>query len=74
MAGLHSLSVFEERCGGWIEYRKKIPERGRTRESYHFAIELRSGKKVIGGVSIQRIDRFQGASVGGPWINARYQN
>ncbi len=69
MAGLYSLSVFEKGCGRWIEYCKKIPKRGRTRESYPFAIELGPEKKAIGGMSIQRIDRFQGTAVGGPWIN-----
>lgn len=56
----------------WIKYcnenAKKV--KGRT---YHFAVYLKSEKKVIGGISINKIDRFNGIGSGGYWINAKYQ-
>jgi [ribosomal protein S5]-alanine N-acetyltransferase len=40
-------------------------------DSYHFAIELQSERKVIGGIDL-RINKSQGAAGGGLWINANY--
>ena len=56
----------------WIKYCVKISKKGQKRNSYHFAIELKSEKKVIGGLSIERIDPFQGTAGGGFWLNSRY--
>lgn len=42
------------------------------KNSYHFAIELKSESKVIGGLSIERINEYQGTAGGGIWINAKY--
>ncbi len=44
----------------------------RERNSYDFAIELKSEKKVIGGVSLDKINRLQGTAGGGIWLNAEY--
>jgi RimJ/RimL family protein N-acetyltransferase len=57
----------------WIGYCNGLARRGKNRGGYEFAIELRSKRKVIGGVSLQRIDRSQGTAGGGIWINAKYQ-
>lgn len=46
--------------------------KGDNREAYEFAVELKSEKKVIGGVSLNKIDRFHGTAGGGIWINAKY--
>ncbi len=56
----------------WIKYCLKNNKKGKQRTSYYFAIELKSEKKVIGGVDLERIDRFQGTAKGGIWINAKY--
>ena len=39
--------------------------KGDNREAYEFAVELKSEKKVIGGVSLNKIDRFHGTAGGG---------
>lgn len=44
----------------------------KNRDSYEFAIELKSEKKVIGGVSLNNINTFQGTAGGGIWINEKY--
>lgn len=41
--------------------------------SYEFAIELKGEGKVIGGVTLNNIDRLQGTAGGGIWINEDYQ-
>ena len=43
------------------------------RDSYEFAIELKSEKKVIGGTTIKRINLLHGTAGGGIWLNASYQ-
>jgi RimJ/RimL family protein N-acetyltransferase len=45
---------------------------GAARRSYDFAIELKSERKVIGGISLERINHIHGTAGGGIWINARY--
>lgn len=57
----------------WIKLCRERSKKRITRTSYHFAIELKSEKKVIGGVSLDKIDKIQGTAAGGIWINARYQ-
>jgi ribosomal-protein-alanine N-acetyltransferase len=39
---------------------------------YYFAVELKSEKKVIGGINVDKINKFNGTGGGGFWINARY--
>ncbi len=57
---------------GWIRFCIENAKKGNARNSYYFAIELKSEKKVIGGVGLERIDKFQGTAGGGIWINANY--
>lgn len=40
--------------------------------SYYFVIELKSEKKVIGAVSVSKINRFDGTGETGSWINKNY--
>ena len=56
----------------WIVFCVKNSKKGKNRDSYEFAIELKSEKKVIGGISLSRINKFQGTAGGGIWINAKY--
>ena len=56
----------------WINFCIKGAKKGKNRDSYEFAIELKSEKKVIGGISLNRINKFQGTAGGGIWINAKY--
>ena len=57
----------------WINHCKNNSKKGIKRNSYDFAIELKSEKKVIGGVSLDKINKFHGTATGGIWINAKYQ-
>ncbi|MFA6518803.1 MAG: GNAT family protein [Candidatus Shapirobacteria bacterium] len=56
----------------WIKYCRENDKKGKKRNAYYFAIELKSEKKVIGGVGLEKIDRFQGTAGGGIWLNAKY--
>jgi len=42
------------------------------RDSYQFAIEIKSEKKVIGGTAINKINNLHRTAAGGIWINANY--
>lgn len=59
-------------AGKWIKYCVENARKGEKRNSYDFAIELKSEKKVIGGVSLDKINRFQGTAGGGIWLNVKY--
>jgi [ribosomal protein S5]-alanine N-acetyltransferase len=41
---------------------------------FEFAIELKSEKKVIGGVSLTHINKTHGTAGGGIWLNPKYQD
>lgn len=56
----------------WINCCSEI--KAKNKDSYEFAIELKSEGKVIGGTSLNIIDKFQKIGGGGIWINAKYQN
>lgn len=82
--GLNDLSVARwlafvphpytrEAAENWIAYCRSLGDKGSERSDYEFAIELKSECKVIGGVSLTRIDRVHGKAGGGIWLNARYQ-
>ena len=58
----------------WIEHCASLATQDeRARSDYEFAIELRAEGKVIGGTSLNRVNREHGTAGGGIWINARYQ-
>ncbi|BCJ89766.1 hypothetical protein IZ6_05010 [Terrihabitans soli] len=55
----------------WIEHCRQLSA-GEDPRHYEFAIELKTDGAVIGGVSLNNIDREQGCAGGGIWINAAY--
>src|SRR5262245_32107769 len=57
----------------WITYCTHLSEKGSERDTFEFAIEVKSDHKVIGGVSLTRVSRLHGTAGGGIWLNARYQ-
>lgn len=57
----------------WIHYCIKSSKEEKERAAYHLAIELKSNQKVIGGISIDKINRYQGTAGGGIWMNSNYQ-
>lgn len=56
----------------WITSCLKNAKKGKNRDSYEFAIELKSEKKVIGGISLTKINKLQGTAGGGIWLNQSY--
>lgn len=58
----------------WINYCVESDNNGNERSSYEFAIELKVENKVIGGVSLDRINSFQGTAGGGIWISEKYHS
>lgn len=82
--GLNDLSVSRwlafvphpytsEAAERWLAYCTQLSGKGRDRDAYEFAIELKSEQKVIGGVSLTRVSRLHGTAGGGIWLNSRYQ-
>ncbi len=55
----------------WINHCKK-QSKEKLRKSYNFAIELKSEKKLIGGVGLTDFDRFQGTGTIGYWLGEKY--
>lgn len=57
----------------WIRHCSENAKKGKKRNSYHFAIELTSERKVIGGVDLNNINKIHGTALGGGiWINIKY--
>ncbi len=44
----------------------------KKKDSYSFAIELKKDKKIIGGISLDKIDKVQGTASVGYWIAQPY--
>ncbi len=63
----------EKEAQRWIDFCAASSQSPEERTSYEFAIELKSEKKVIGGVSLTRISSAHGTAGGGIWLNAKYQ-
>jgi ribosomal-protein-alanine N-acetyltransferase len=57
----------------WIQFCASLASSGNEPNTYEFAIELKSESKVIGGISVARVNRLQGTAGGGIWINEKYQ-
>ena len=55
----------------WINKSIK-KDRKKKKESYNFNIELKSEKKVIGNICLSKIDKFNGTTETGSWINKKY--
>lgn len=54
----------------WIEHCAQLSsDKGEPRD-YEFAIEHKAERAMIGGVSLNNIDRTRGTAGGGIWINA----
>lgn len=57
----------------WIEHCQRLACPDGTYRDYEFAIERKADRTVVGGVSLNNIDRANGHAGGGIWINAGYQ-
>ncbi len=55
----------------WVNNcKEKIKEN--PRNDYTFGIELKSEKRIIGGIGLHKIDRFQGKADAGYWLGIKY--
>lgn len=57
----------------WLRRCREIASAGTEPTAHEFAIELRSERRVIGGISLSKIDRTAGTAGGGIWIANGYQ-
>ena len=57
----------------WIEHCQQLSRDEGTPCDYEFAIERKSDHALVGGVSLNNIDRARGSAGGGIWIGAAYQ-
>jgi RimJ/RimL family protein N-acetyltransferase len=57
----------------WIEHCQRLSPCDGAPSDYEFAIERKADRTVIGGVSLNSIDREHGRAGGGIWIGAAYQ-
>lgn len=61
----------EDDAGAWISYCINSAATDKS-NFYYFAVELKSENKVIGGTSLEKINRLQGTASGGIWLNEKY--
>lgn len=57
----------------WVTRCQKISDAGIRPIAYEFAVELKSERGMIGGVSLNKIDWATGTAGGGIWIASDYQ-
>jgi [ribosomal protein S5]-alanine N-acetyltransferase len=55
----------------WINQQKK-EARNKERDNYQFGIELKSEKKIIGGIGLNKINKSHNTSTIGYWIGEKY--
>lgn len=63
----------ESHARSWLERCHALSRAGAQADAHEFAIALKPGRVVIGGVSLNKIDRKAGTAGGGIWIASRYQ-
>ncbi|MEP7455786.1 GNAT family N-acetyltransferase [Phyllobacterium sp. SB3] len=57
----------------WVKRCQEISNAGSRPVAYEFAVELKPERKVIGGVSLNKIDWKAGTGGGGIWIADDYK-
>lgn len=55
----------------WIEHCRRLSSES-AQDGYEFAIAQKANRAVVGGVSLNSIDKERGSAGGGIWINAAY--
>jgi ribosomal-protein-alanine N-acetyltransferase len=56
----------------WVNHCVDVATARAGARAYEFAIELRGERKVIGGVSLERVDPYQQTAGGGIWLSGKY--
>jgi RimJ/RimL family protein N-acetyltransferase len=64
---------FASHAKDWIKRCQEVSNASTRPIEYEFAVELRSKRMVIGGVSLNKIDWKAGTGGGGIWIASHYQ-
>jgi len=83
VAGLNDLSVSKwlafapypytiRDADRWIAHCQAL-SRIEQPSAYEFAIEIKTSQEVIGGVSLNRVNIFQGTAGGGLWLASKHQ-
>jgi RimJ/RimL family protein N-acetyltransferase len=67
----HPYSTSDAR--DWIRRCQELPNAGAQLDAYEFAVVLRAGQAVIGGISLNKIDRSAGTAGGGIWLARGHQ-
>ncbi len=57
----------------WISRCREIPAANGQPTAYEFAIELNSERRLIGGISLNKVDRQAGTAGGGIWLARGHQ-
>lgn len=57
----------------WVKRCREMASAATQPTAYEFGIELRTERRVIGGISLNKIDRTAGTGGGGIWIANGYQ-
>ncbi|MCZ8256496.1 MAG: GNAT family N-acetyltransferase, partial [Polaromonas sp.] len=81
--GLNDLSVARwlafvphpytlEEANRWVDHCTSTANKPGSPSGYEFAIELKSERKAIGGVSLRQISPLHGTAGGGIWLSAKY--
>lgn len=61
---------YEKKSG--IDWIKRAIKSWNKQEKYHFLVELKSERKVIGCMSLAEVNKFNGTAKTGSWINKKY--
>jgi ribosomal-protein-alanine N-acetyltransferase len=61
----------DKEAAWWLNQCQKNAKK-KLRADYEFAIELKSEKKLVGGISLKKVDSFQGKAEIGFWLGKKY--
>ena len=67
----HPYAIADAR--DWLRRCRDLSNAGARPPAYEFAVELKPERRLIGGVSLNKIDWEAGTAGGGIWIAAAYQ-
>jgi len=57
----------------WVNHCQESRKK-KKKDNYNFGIELKEEKKIIGGIGLEKIDKFQGKAEVGYWLGEDYWN
>jgi RimJ/RimL family protein N-acetyltransferase len=55
----------------WIKH-NKMKWKKKKKDDYSFGVELKEERRIIGGIGIHKIDKFQGKADIGYWLGKKY--